>query len=418
MNFDTIKLSNKQPNRTDYFLVVLLTIFAGLGNSIFRDIRYSIIPIIISFGVFRIRRKKFNRSAEKIYTVFILFIFGYFLKYWGEFDPMFTFRIFVYITFPYLVVSVVGYNFFKIYENILYFFALISLPLFLLETVAYNFIYLLLAKLQSIMHLPQLDWEYVNVLFYTINNGSRQLRNCGFAWEPGGFSNFLILAIIINLARNRFSLKNKKLWVLLIAMITTFSTTGYLAFVPVVIWYLYNVKFKKRMILIFPLLFLAIYASTLPFMTDKIKDLSVDPEVILNRVVSASSRNDKSYTIGRFAGFLMNMEDLKEHPIIGYGGHGELTFNNRNNTSMASINGLGRWMATFGSVGFLIFLLSYIKSLRNLSLLYGFNKPLILLATILALGFGFGLIHSGLFFAFMLSYLFLPYKNKVICNGK
>ena len=414
MNSKPIELSYKALNKTDYFLVLLLVLFAGLGNSIFRDIRYSIIPIAIVFFVFVKKRRKFTKSGNKIYGVFILYIFAYFIKYWGEFDPMFTYRIFTYITFSYLVVSVVGYNFFKAYENVILFFALISLPLFLLEATTGS-IYPLLYKFQGIIHIPYGYKNYTNVLLFSIrvNPDFGYLRNCGFCWEPGGFANFLILAIIINLARNKFNLKNKRLWVLLIAMITTFTTTGYMALMVISIWYLYNVKFERRIILIPVVILLAIYISTLPFMAEKIKSLSADPEYELNRVASISYQTGNAYSIGRFAGFLMNMKDFKQHPIIGYGGHGEETWQARYNIQVASINGLGRWMAMFGSIGIFIFFYTYIKSLKNLSLLYNFKKPIILLGVILVLGFAFGLIQSALFFAFMLSFLILPASKNI-----
>jgi len=410
----------KEPNKTDYFLVLLMVLYAGVGNPIFRDVRYSIIPIIIAFIVYLHRGVKFTKNARNIYIVSLLFIIAYFIKYGGEFDPMFSYRIFVYITFPYLIISVVKYNFFKIYENIIYVMALISLPMFLLQATAYSTTLALLTKFQSILQIPPMEnWkEYANVIFFTINRGSDlsggALRNCGFAWEPGGFSNFLIVAIIINLARNKFNYKkNTNLWVLLLTFITTFSTTGFLAFGFVMLWFFYNSNIKKKMIL-FPIFFaLTIYSSTLSFMTEKIENLSSNPQAILDEVAHRSYITGNSYSIGRFAGFLMNLKDFKEHPVIGYGGHSEETWQQKNNISVASINGLGRWLAMFGSIGMAIFLFAYIKSFQNLAKLYNFKKPILLLGTILTLGFGFGLIQSGLFFGLMLSYWILP-ANKLI----
>ena len=75
-----------------------------------------------------------------------------------------------------------------------------------------------------------------------MGQGSGAYRNCGFTWEPGGFACFLILAIIINLASNKFKIRNKSLMILILSLITTFSTTGYMAFAFIMIWYLFNTE--------------------------------------------------------------------------------------------------------------------------------------------------------------------------------
>jgi hypothetical protein len=414
MSFKKLHI-NKVKNKTNHFLVLLLVLFAGVANPIFLEITNSLIPILLSLLIYISRGEKLTRKAVKIYIFFIFFILAYFFKYNGDFDPMFTFRLFVYITFPYLVISVVKQEFFKIYEHIIYVFACISLPLFLVQAVAYYQLLSVLEKLQGFLMIPPMEnWrEYANVIFFTVNRGTNvaggALRNCGFAWEPGGFANFLILAIIINLARNNFSFKNNfKLKILLITLITTFSTTGFLALGFVVLWFFFNSNVKNRIVLTPFFIIVLGSAIFLPFMSEKISTLSTDPQSILNEVSGRSFDTGNSYSIGRFAGLLMNFEDFKSHPIIGYGGHGEETWAAKNEVNVASINGLGRWLSMFGSIGFMMFIFAYIKSFKSLALLYNFKKPILLLGAILMLGFGFGVIKSGLFFGFMLSYWIIP----------
>ena len=420
MSFKKLQINNTK-NITNHFLVLLIVLFAGVGNPFFREITFSLIPIIYSLFIYIKRGEKLTKKAIKIYIFFIVFIIAYFFKYNGDFDPMFTFRLFVYITFPYLVISIVEYEFFKIYEHIIYVFACISLPLFLIQAVAYYQLLSILEKLQGFLMIPPMEnWnEYANVIIFTINRGTNSaggaLRNCGFAWEPGGFANFLILAIIINLAKNKFSFKNNfKLKILLITLITTFSTTGFLAFGFVILWLFFNLNVKNKVVLAPFFIVVISSVSFLPFMSKKISTLSTDPQSILNEVSGRSFDTGNSYSVGRFAGLLMNFKDFIEHPIIGYGGHAEETWAAKNKVNVASINGLGRWLSMFGGIGFIIFIFAYIKSFKNLSLLYNFKKPILLLGVILMLGFGFGLIQSGLFFGFMLSYWILPKKINLI----
>ena len=408
------KKYNRVPNKLDYLLVLILIIFSGLGNGITRDVRYTIIPIVFAFIIVINKRIKISKSVVKVYLIFALYIFGYYIKYSGVFDPMFTYRIFSYITLSYLVVSIVKYNFFVIYETIIYHLALISVPLYIFTRINYGIIFQLLKRIETLLQIPSLKFginnEYVNVWIYTINQNG--IRNCGFTWEPGGFANFLVLALVISLAINKFKLKNRKTIVILIALLTTFTTTGYLSLIVIFLWYLYNVKFQKKLLL-FPLgIILIIYLSTLPFMTEKIIKLSTNSSSF-ETISSLSTKTGYGYSLGRFTGLIMNIKDFIRHPIIGYGGHTELTLRGLYEIDVASINGIGNWMSKFGSIGFLLFVYSYLKSLKNLSLLYNFKKPIILFGVLLILGFSFNLIQSPLFFAFMLSYIYLPVSKNI-----
>lgn len=416
---------NSKIKKSEYFLVLLLILFSSNSNPIFRDepVRYSIIPIIIAFFFYAKnfivnRGVKLGKNSSSVYIVLILYIIAYLIKYSGDFDPGFSYRIFKYITLSFLIVQVVGYKFFKVYENIIFVLALISIPLFLLEATVYNLLFSVMNIIQSILHIPKLvQKEYVNILIFTINRGSEvgNLRNCGFAWEPGGYANFLILAIIINLAANKFNLKNKRFIVLLVALLTTFSTTGFLALFFLTIWYLANVNFVKTLLLMPAVVLVFTYISTLPFMSEKIFGYYENASKDLRTTIFLAKATGASYSLGRFAGMLMTWKDYKEHPIIGYGGHGELTFSSKWKIEVYSVNGLGKWAAQFGTIGLLLFIFTWLKSLSNLSVLYDFKKPAVIFGAILVLAFSFNLIQSGLFFAFQLSFLYLPaYETKLI----
>lgn len=416
---------NSKIKKSDYFLVLLLILFSSNSNPIFKDdpFRHSIVPIAIAFYFyaknFIIHRGiRLGKNAPVVYLAFVLYIIAYLIKYSGDFDPGFTYRIFKYITLSFLIVQVIGYKFFKVYENIIFVLALISLPFFLVEVTAYNLLFSTMSKIQSLLHIPVLNQkEYVNILLFTINRGSEigNLRNSGFAWEPGAYANFLILAIIINLAANKFKLKNKKLIVLVIALLTTFSTTGFLALFILTIWYLANIHVVKSLLLL-PIVVLSfVYISTLPFMSEKVFTIYKNTSKDFRYGVMRSKETGDSYTLGRFAGVLLNWKDFKKHPIIGFGGHRELTFARKWKSSVFSVSGLGNWAAQFGIIGLVLFIFTWLKSLNNLAILYGSKKPLLIFGAILILGFSYNLVQSPLFFAFQLSFLYLPaYDTKLV----
>jgi len=393
-------ISDKKSSKIDYFIVLLLILFSAYGNQIFKDIRNTIIPIIFVFILFIKRKQKVYKQESRIFLVFFLFILAYFLKYRGEFDFLFTFRLFSYISLAYCTLKLVGTRFFKIYEDIIYYLAIISLPLFVIETINYNSLYTILRQVQSALLIPLADMNYANVIVFTLNKGI--IRNCGFAWEPGAFSQFLSLAIILNLARTNFNLTDKRFWIFVITVLTTLSTTGYLALSVIIVWVIYNKKMSLRFILIPVFIISLITIYDLPFIHDKIVELASDPVENFERKVSSSYRTGKALTLGRFQGLILSYKDFLNHPFIGYGGHGELTFAAKNKIVVFSINGLGDWLAKYGSIGFILMIYLYKKSFYYLAEMYNFKKPIILLGVLFVLGFSYGLLETHLFFVFML----------------
>lgn len=404
-----MKLNTYNKKRiTDYFLVILIVLFSSRSNIFFLDPRYLVLPVAFTLFIFHNRRLKTKKNTMVIYLVYFLLIFAYFIKYHGEFDPMFTYIYFIYLTFAIFVLSIVKYNFFRFYMNILYFFALISLPLFAFRTFFFYSTLKVFRFIQGILQIPFYEnmTEYSNIIIYTVR--WKQWRNCGFTWEPGPFAAYLVLAIIINLSLNNFNIKNKKLLVLLAALITTFSTTGYLALSLILIWYIYNKSIKKKIILLPIFFIIIIYLFSLPFMSEKIVNLSKSPKYLLEQRIEKSRNLNKSLTLGRFAGFLMNWETFKEHPVIGYGGHSEETFYAKLNIRLASVNGIGNWMAKFGLFGILIMIYTYYKSIDNITIYFNFKYKIFIYAILFVLFFSFNLNRLPLFFAFQFSYFILP----------
>lgn len=103
-------------------------------------------------------------------------------------------------------------------------------------------------------------------------------RNIGFTWEPGRFACWILLGMVFNLVRMRFVIfpiwKNKSFFVLLITLLTTFSTTGYAAFVLVVFFVLLNKKsVSLKFMIAFIVLAIVPVVWNLPFMAEKFNDV-------------------------------------------------------------------------------------------------------------------------------------------------
>ena len=84
-------------------------------------------------------------------------------------------------------------------------------------------------------------------------------RNLGFAWEPGRFGSILSIGLLVNLFLNNFNLKNNKhFFIILGALLSSQSTTAYMAMIAVIVIYLYNKK-VKYIILLLPIAIILIF---------------------------------------------------------------------------------------------------------------------------------------------------------------
>lgn len=146
------------------------------------------------------------------------------------------------------------------------------------------------------------------------------LRNCGFSWEPGRFSCFLLVALFFNISRNNFNLRNKNFLILFIALISAQSTTGYVIFIiMIILYYLWNKKINPIYFCISAIIISFVF--TLPFMKEKIVDLfsnSLDIETQVNDLVY-STRNgdiDGYYVPQRFDGMMFQLMNLEHAPLL------------------------------------------------------------------------------------------------------
>ncbi len=161
-------------------------------------------------------------------------------------------------------------------------FAKISLGLYLFQLVGGGEI---LFKIGTTFHnniLPYsgLSETYSNFLIFTYDK-VHTIRNSGFVWEPGAYGCFLALALLFHFMNNYFHF-DKNAIILFIAILTTISTTSYLALgVLMLLYYRYNggiISFKMIIIFIFGIF---IFFS-LPFLGDKITNTYQEDVKILD----------------------------------------------------------------------------------------------------------------------------------------
>lgn len=183
--------------------------------------------------------------------------------------------------------------------------------------------------LRSIAFPPYTDNIDFTIGVFGRPNGEEHLhRNNGFAWEPGRFASIIVLTMLINLFRNKFRFNNRNFWILMAGLISTFSTTGFMAFAVCIIGISLNykksgmLKWTKYIIVGGFVMFLI----TSPFMYEKII-LTSDSDKWLDEA-GATRRAEKGieYTPQRLEGLFLEFLNVLDSPLIGYGENSDLSY--------------------------------------------------------------------------------------------
>lgn len=265
----------KQKINPFYYLLILVIILNISQASILNN---PLIPFVIGIIVFFIHlftRKKYDRSFWAIVIIWLIICFLASIVLTGDilFLRIINYTVFL-IFMPYLLLRILGLKFWVIFEKIVFFLTYISIPLYVLNVVFLtefnNLWYIFRPITGETFGMTYPYWSafiYVNAIY---DISFELVRNCGFMWEPGSFSLMIIWAAIYNL-RNNGNKLSKKVIVYIIALITTFSTAGYLAIVFVVLSiYMKKLTIPNMLMFSILLLFYIFYVYKLNFVSEKI----------------------------------------------------------------------------------------------------------------------------------------------------
>ncbi|MCB0395334.1 MAG: hypothetical protein KDD36_01695 [Flavobacteriales bacterium] len=233
------------------------------------------------------------------------------------------------------------------------------------------------------------------IMFYTFHEVLKDFRNSGPFWEPGAYGVFLNLALIFNIINTK-TLITKKNIVFGVAIISTLSTTGFVAFFIVVAsYYLVVGSLSRKTFMLSMLVPVSIYMFvTLDFLGDKVE----------------KNMELKDDSTSRFGSFYADVKDWSTSPVIGWG-KGEMRFGGKEFTFFTEEqhrnNGLSDLLATYGIFVFVVVLLNYYRTFKVLCLANDFNKTFALLAFAVVLLLGFS--QSIFQYPFFLSLMFIHY---------
>lgn len=367
------RVRNKYVN---YILALILLHTSTATVPILEDLTTQIILMAFISVLFF----SFNNTLGLAYINFIfiviIFSFGYLIQFF-TFNPIFTLRTVLAVTTSYMIIKILGWSLIPTLEDIVYRLSIVSLVLFSWQLVSFQTAFSFFGQIENI--LPFGDFggnRNVSIVFFVVKDYAAQ-RNSGFAWEPGAFAAFLSFPIFFNLVNSNFRL-NRRLFFMIIALLTTFSTMGYFILITLLIFYYIQFQRSNRTsvltYLIFGILiFITIFfVFNLDFMSQKVSnEIAQSEEVIDNSLINLGSKKDL-YSLGRMASLQLDYQDFLRFPVFGFGGQDEdLTQSiyftlNRN-------NGWGRYFRTFGILGTILLLRNLKKTASMFQEYYNIN---------------------------------------------
>ena len=236
------------------------------------------------------------------------------------------------------------------------------------------------------------------------------IRNSGFAWEPGRFASIIVIAFTCNIIwrRGQFKLLSKYNIVFLLALITTFSTTGYVAMLTVFAINLISsprISVIKKTVLGLTFVLIAVFTARLSFVSEKILD-KADSESFFTQneqIISRIDSDDEQFTVDRFEGLGLDLLNFKEALVFGYGLDPHNSYVGRDiSEKLVTSNGIVKPFAMYGFPLAITFFLFFFLGTKRLSQAYSYKMYALLFIAIMIVSISYNWIDSPLMLAITL----------------
>lgn len=318
-------------NRVIEVLIVIFLImtsgYMGIGS-----VTSITIPMFcISFVLFFIHKERITISMVLLLTVFFILL-CFQRKVWGgSMGNILAVEIQL-VSFS-LLASCVYKSFHKLFPQVIIVVSAISLFFWIFDRMGAHDVLLNLGRNFPIDLENQNDtMDGYSFLLYAVNDSD--YRNPGPFFEPGRFIVSLVPALAMNLS-NEKSLFKKGNIILLLSILSTFSTTGYsITMIIIALFLLYNKKNKKYSFILLVLAGIIFLPSILrlDFMAEKVMDQVQDID------------NSNS----RFGALVYLWLQVLESPWFGYGPAIQQIWHMSSEVHISSPNGWGELMRYWG----------------------------------------------------------------------
>ena len=411
----------------EYLFVLMLILYAGRANTFFESGSFTqntvgvLLPVVLSVILAFKWNVVFNKQFYTLIFFFAIYFLAVSIKY-KVIQPTFFLTYLFLIFISYSAVKALKFSLYIIYEYLLYYLAIIGLFMWGVQIIlGGDTLFYYFDRIPLLQQISYVSGEGLNAILYSVQPSFTSLlynftipRNCGYAWEPGSFAVYLCLAIFVNLfIQSSDKTSKKRFWILAMALLSTQSTTGYVIFMIIIVFYIIN-KNLQRALLLFPIVFVLLIAlSSLPFMKNKIFELINETSVVDQLVIDAYGRESPA-TPQRFTSLKITMVDFRNNPILGLAAHYEDTWTYKLGSSISTISGIGNLLAQFGLVGFLFFIILSVRSSFTFAKYFKYKGKFLLFIIIISISISYTIIFIPLIMSFWMFSLFDPRINEHI----
>jgi hypothetical protein len=425
----------KKLDNFDYLYFFVIIIYAAMAvpatKSMVRphtdDLIAYIIPwVLTAFMAIKHRVYFTDKTLLKVLLVYVVWVVLQTVKYKIFYEGSFIFL--GNILIAYMMIKIYDVRMFRMYEKIVVALSAIAIVGWMLQTLIPG-PFTAFMNATSIHDFSEGKTIVANNILFSLSDYSRDInaghiipRNSGFSWEPGRYSSMIIFALFFNIARTNFVIKrNRSIYILFLALLTTQSTTGYSAFIFIVFMIVMSKPLNLRMLSIFLILVPIVSGAIfLPFMGDKISYLWDKEDSLMKfqeRIEYSESIDEEIMIVPqRFDSMKLNFLNMYNDPILGYGIEPENSFVRTNISPMLSpTGGIINIFIQFGFIlGVLVYYLLYKSSIWFASY-YQYKGKLhfIILFSILSISYSFWFVPL-----YMSLWMFPLFNSNVISDNK
>lgn len=334
-------------------LIALLVINSGTTLIYGFNLGYLLPILLVLVLLFDKSYKYFNHHLFYFFVIIFLFITYHHFAFDNSFltEVMFLARILSVV----LIVYFTKKEFVLIFTKMIFFISVISLIFWISMQLFPNLHEILKSIGENIPYYSGSDVFFeihdfgrtsVHLLLYNLTFDENLIsRNCSIFYEPGMFCFYLILSLIFSLFSLGYSVKNKFVYIQIIALLTTFSTSGYIALLILLMYY--YLKISKTISNYF---ILFVVASTISYFV-------INLDFILQKFITQSQSTEES---SRIFAMIYHFDLLEDHYLMGYG------FSMPN--LLLSPNGISMFMLKYGIILFIFSLFLFIGTFKSLFL--------------------------------------------------
>lgn len=348
---------------TTYFYIFLLVAFSG--NPFFSPTddelsRFTLATLVLILSIRHFTYFDIKKGLHfYLFLLFFIVVFIFQKIFLGFVSVPGAIGFLLKLTLGYIIIRYIGTNFKFAYFNLIFVISLVSLFGYAWNYLGHDIPAIYIKENTALYS----DNSGRNILFF--HQLSDGLRNSGMFWEPGAFACYINLAFLFYIGKIKSLLEKNgsKVIIIVLALLTTYSTTGYIVLFLIGLVTIYIEYSKKYGILVIPIF---LVFSVIAIVTYEKSDFL--KEKINDQFEVASNRDLGEFAPDRISAFLFDIHYVKKHPLIGNGLHSKTRFADHpwlQGETLGHGNGFSNFVASMGLLSLFFYWYFILKYKRN-----------------------------------------------------